>query len=75
MPKLAMRSFDEMCLFLIEEMMPTEIRRLRLRDGASRAVFARHLNVTAGLASQWECGVKRLGGASLKLLNLVAKKD
>ncbi|MCY4559106.1 MAG: transcriptional regulator, partial [Chloroflexi bacterium] len=38
-----------------------------------QAVFARHLNVTTGLVSQWERGEKRPRGASLKLLTLVAK--
>ena len=41
--------------------------------GASQAVFARYLNVTAGLVSQWERGEKHPQGASLKLLSLVAK--
>ena len=49
------------------------IRALRLREQASQAVFARHLNVTTGLVSQWERGEKRPRGASLKLLTLVAK--
>jgi putative transcriptional regulator len=34
-------------------------------------VFARYLNVTAGLISQWERGEKHPAAASLKLLNLV----
>ena len=46
---------------------------LRLREHASQAVFARYLNVTTGLVSQWERGEKRPRGASLKLLTLVAK--
>ena len=50
-----------------------EIRALRLRENASQAVFARHLNVTAGLVSQWERSEKRPRGASLKLITLVAK--
>ena len=49
------------------------IDALRLREKASQAVFARHLNVTAGLVSHWERGEKRPRGASLKLLTLVAK--
>lgn len=40
----------------------------------SQAVFARHLNVTVGLVSQWERGEKRPRGASLKLLSLVQRK-
>ena len=57
----------------VRPLKPTEIRALRLREGASQAVFARYLNVTTGLVSQWERGEKRPQGASLKLLSLVAK--
>ncbi len=73
MAKRTMKAFDEMCLTPIAEMSPEEIRALRTRENASQAVFAHHLNVTAGLVSQWERGEKRPGGASLKLLALVAK--
>ncbi len=71
--KRTMKSFDEMCLTPVEEMAPEDIRALRLRENASQAVFARHLNVTTGLVSQWERGEKRPRGPSLKLLTLVAK--
>ncbi len=73
MSKQTMRSFDELCLTPIEEMTPEQIYELRLRENASQAVFALHLNVTKGLVSQWERGQKRPQGASLKLLSLVAK--
>ena len=73
MAKRTMKAFDEMCLTPVEDMPPEKIRALRLRENASQAVFARHLNVTAGLVSQWERGQKRPRGASLKLLTLVAK--
>ena len=52
MAKRTMKAFDEMCLTPVEEMPPEKIRALRLRENASQAVFARHLNVTAGLVSQ-----------------------
>ena len=71
--KRTMKAFDEMCLTPVEEMAPEDIRALRLRENASQAVFARHLNVITGLVSQWERGQKRPRGASLKLLTLVAK--
>jgi putative transcriptional regulator len=74
MDKRTMREFDAMCLTPIQPMKPEEIRALRLREGASQAVFARYLNVTTGLISQWERGEKRPQGASLKLLSLVAQK-
>jgi putative transcriptional regulator len=58
MKKRTMRKFDEMCLTLVRRLKPREIRALRLREGASQAVFARYLNVTTGLVSQWERGEK-----------------
>jgi putative transcriptional regulator len=73
MTKRTMREFDQLCLTPVRALRPREIRALRLREGASQAVFARYLNVTTGLVSQWERGEKRPQGASLKLLALVAK--
>lgn len=74
MDKRTMKAFDEMCLTPVEDLTPEEIRAIRLREKASQAVFARYLNVTTGLVSQWERGEKRPRGASLKLLTLVAAK-
>ena len=73
MAKRTMRVFDELCLTPVEDMTPEEIREIRMRENASQAVFARYLNVTTSLVSQWERGEKRPRGASLKLLTLVAK--
>ena len=73
MDKRTMRDFDDLCLTPVQLLKPTEIRTLRLREGASQAVFARYLNVTTGLVSQWERGERRPQGASLKLLTLVAR--
>ena len=69
-----MKDFDALCLTPIEALSPDRIREIRLREKASQAVFARHLNVTTSLVSQWERGEKHPRGASLKLLNLVARK-
>ena len=46
--KRTMREFDEMCLTPVRPLKPKEIRALRLREGASQAVFARYPNVTTG---------------------------
>ena len=73
MDKRTMRQFDEACLTPVRALTAAEIRALREREGASQAVFARYLNVTKGLVSQWERGEKHPQGASLKLLSLVAK--
>lgn len=73
MDKRTMREFDRRCLTPVRPLTRKQIRALRLREGASQAVFARYLNVTAGLVSQWERGEKHPQGTSLKLLALVAK--
>jgi putative transcriptional regulator len=73
MDKQTMRRFDEACLTPVRPLAPGEIRALREREGASQAVFARYLNVTTGLVSQWERGEKHPQGASLKLLSLVER--
>ena len=73
MDKRTMRAFDEACLTPVRRLSAEEIRALREREGASQTVFARYLNVTPGLISQWERGEKHPRGASLKLLALVAR--
>src|SRR3984957_257200 len=72
MNKMTMRKFDQMCLTPIPRLKPRQIRDLRLREGASQAVFARYLNVTTGIISQWERGEKHPQGTSLKLPAFVA---
>jgi putative transcriptional regulator len=73
MDKETMRRFDVMCLTPVRPLTAKQIRALRRREKASQAVFARYLNVTTGLVSQWERGEKHPRGASLKLLTLIAK--
>jgi len=69
-----MRDFDASCLTTVEKLSAKEIAEVRKREGVSQAVFAKYLNVTVGLVSQWERGEKQPRGASLKLLSLVRKK-
>jgi DNA-binding transcriptional regulator YiaG len=65
---------DALCLTPVEPFSAEEIRALRLRENASQAVFALHLNVTTGPVRQWERGEKQPSGASLKMQTLVARK-
>jgi putative transcriptional regulator len=74
MDKRTLRAFDELCLTPVQPMTAADIRVLRTRERVSQAVFARYLNVTTGLVSQWERGEKHPAGASLKLLNLVDRR-
>ena len=74
MDKQTMREFDELCLATVDQLSPKEILTLRERENVSQAVFARHLNVTTGLISQWERGERRPSGPALTLLSLINRK-
>ena len=69
-----MREFDETCLTPIEVMLPEQIKALRIREHISQPVFARYLNVSKNLVSDWERGVKKPGGPALRLLTLIQHK-
>lgn len=69
-----MREFDALCLPPVKELSAREIKRLRLRERVSQAVFAKCLNTSTSTIKQWEQGDKHPRGTSLKLLNLVAEK-
>jgi putative transcriptional regulator len=71
--KQTMKDFDELCLTPIRPFSPRQIKKLRESAKVSQTVFARYLNVTPSLVSQWERGEKHPSGSSLKLLTLVAK--
>jgi putative transcriptional regulator len=72
--KTTMRDFDALCLTKIEPLSGEEIQAMRERAGVSQAVFARHLNVSTKLVSDWERDVKTPSGPSLKLLSLIKAK-
>lgn len=72
--KQTMREFDETCLTPVHTLSPEEIKALRLREHISQPVFARYLNVSKNLVSDWERGVKKPGGPALRLLALIQKK-
>lgn len=69
-----MRDFDDSCLTPVELLSPAAIRALREREHLSQPVFARYLNVSKNLVSDWERGVKRPGGPALRLLTVIEKK-
>lgn len=72
--KRTMREFDEACLTPVETMEPEDIKAIRQREHISQPVFARYLNVSTNLVSDWERGIKKPGGPALRLLTLVQKK-
>ncbi len=72
--KQTMREFDAACLTPVKVLSPEEIRLLRQREHLSQPVFARYLNVSKNLISDWERGVKKPGGPALRLLTVIQKK-
>lgn len=72
--KQTMREFDDACLTPVQLLSPEEIKSLRMREHLSQPVFARYLNVSKNLVSDWERGVKKPGGPALRLLTVVQKK-
>jgi len=72
--KQTMREFDAACLAPIHVLTPEEIKALRLREHISQPVFARYLNVSKKLVSDWERGVKKPGGPALRLLTVIWDK-
>ena len=72
--KQTMREFDEACLTLIRDLNPDQIKEIRLRENISQPVFARYLNISKNLVSDWERGIKKPGGPALRLLTVIQKK-
>lgn len=72
--KLTMREFDDACLTPVHVLSPDEIKAIRAREHISQPVFARYLNVSKNLVSDWERGVKKPGGPALRLLTVIQKK-
>ena len=71
--KVTMREFDESCLENVETIKPAQIRALREREHVSQPVFARYLNVSKNLVSDWERGKRKPGGPALRLLTVIQK--
>ena len=71
--KRTMKRFDESGLTPVLDLTPIEIKAIRIQSQVSQSVFARYLNISPGIVSQWERGEKHPAGASLKLLAIVKK--
>lgn len=72
--KRTMREFDDACLTPVRTFSPDEIRAIREREHLSQPVFARYLNVSKNLVSDWERGVKKPGGPASRLLTVIHEK-
>lgn len=72
--KQTMREFDAACLTPVRVPSPEEIRSIREREHLSQPVFARYMNVSRNLVSDWERGVKKPGGPAARLLTVIRDK-
>ena len=72
--KRTLREFDDACLVPATALQPEEIKAIREAEHVSQPVFARYLNVSKNLVSDWERGKKRPGGPALRLLSIVQRK-
>ena len=72
--KRTMHEFDDACLSPARTFSPEEIKAIRQREHLSQPVFARYLNVSKNLVSDWERGVKKPGGPASRLLTVIHKK-
>ena len=72
--KKTMREFDEACLTPVHAFSAPDIKALREREEVSQRVFALYMNVSKDSVSQWERGLKKPAGPTLKLLSLVKQK-
>ncbi len=69
--KQTMREFDVLCLTPVEPLSARDVLSIRKREGVSQAVLAHYLNVKPKLVGEWERGLKKPSGPSLKLLAIV----
>src|SRR6266481_6728073 len=69
-----MREFEAFRLEEPRKYSARDIKRLRLREKASQAVFAAYLNTSVSTVQKWEIGAKKPSGPALKLLDLVERK-
>lgn len=71
--KRTMRDFDEACLAPAPLFSPSEIKAIREAERVSQPVFARYLNVSKNVVSDWERGARKPGGPALRLLSIIRR--
>ena len=69
-----MREFESLRVPAPKAYSAEEIKKLRLKEKASQAVFAAYLNTSVSTVQKWEIGDKKPSGPALKLLSLVERK-
>ena len=71
--KKTMRHFDDICLASVENITPEAIKAIRDKEKVSQPVFAQYLGLSKNIISDWERGIKKPRGSSLRLLQIIDK--
>ena len=74
MDNKTMRKITELCLPEIKKYTPEQIKKIRLKNKASQAVFAQYLNLTTSTIQKWEIGEKKTKWSIFKALEYCKKK-
>ncbi|MEO5347648.1 MAG: DNA-binding transcriptional regulator [Magnetococcus sp. YQC-9] len=71
MDEITMRKIDSLCLPPKRQFGSEDIRRIRMANHVSQAVFAVFLGIGKTTVQQWEQGQKKPSGPALRLLDLI----
>ncbi|MFZ5450609.1 MAG: helix-turn-helix domain-containing protein [Thermodesulfobacteriota bacterium] len=74
MDEITMRQIKALCLPTKRAFRPEDIRRIRLKNHVSQAVFAAILGIGKTTVQQWEQGQKKPSGPAQRLLDLIDRK-
>ena len=74
MDEITMRKVNALCLPPKRTFRPEDIRRIRVANHVSQAVFAALLGIGKTTVQQWEHGKKRPSGPAQRLLDLIDRK-
>lgn len=74
MDDITMRKINALCLPSKRSFQPDDIRRIRMANHVSQAVFAAILGIGKTTVQQWEQGQKRPSGPAQRLLDLIDRK-
>jgi len=74
MDAITMRKVEALCLPSKHPFQPEEIRRIRMANHVSQAVFAAILGIGKTTVQQWEQGQKKPSGPAQRLLDLIDRK-
>jgi putative transcriptional regulator len=74
MDEITMREVKALCLPPKREFRPEDIRRIRLANHVSQAVFAAIMGTGKTTVQQWEQGQKKPSGPAQRLLDLIDRK-